>query len=202
MKGFWDSRYRENDYAYGTEVNAWIAGNWERIPRGPVLCLAEGQGRNAVFLAGKGLEVYALDQSEVGLSRARELAEARNVEVQTISADLANYPLGEEKWGAIAAVAAHFPPDIRKRLHFRIADALKPGGIFLMEGYSSRQSDMPGTGGPAHRPEMLYTTGMLREELPGMEFIILRDVNRKVDEGPYHQGLSAVIQVLAVKRSS
>lgn len=201
MKGFWDNRYTEADFAYGTEVNAWIAESWKHIPRGPVLCLAEGQGRNAVFLAGKELEVHALDQSEVGLNRARELAEARGVEVQFIPANLAHYSLGEQKWGAIIAVAAHFPPEIRKNIHGQIAGALKPGGIYLMEGYSTRQRDMPGTGGPAHRPEMLYTMGMLREELAGMEFSILRDVNRKVDEGPYHQGLSAVIQMLAVKNT-
>ena len=96
---FWDARYAEPDLAYGGAPNDFLASVADRIPRGRVLCLAEGQGRNAAFLAGLGLEVVAVDLSEVGLARARAFAEERGLEVETVAADLADYDLGPRRMG-------------------------------------------------------------------------------------------------------
>ena len=128
----WDERYAEPDFAYGDAPNDFLRAHGSTL-RGPVLCLAEGQGRNAVFLATLGLEVTAVDQSAVGLACAEQLAARNCVAIQTAVADLGGYDLGEERWGAIVSIFAHVPAAVRKALHGRIASALKPGGLFLLE---------------------------------------------------------------------
>ena len=193
--GEWDERYAAAEFAYGTEPNAFLASVAERIPAGPALCLAEGQGRNAVFLAKRGHAVTALDQSAVGLARATELAAREGVAITTVVADLADYEIARGAWSAIISVWAHVPRALRARVHAQVVAGLAPGGAFILEAYTPAQIGR-GTGGPSS-PDVLPTLAELRTELAGLTFEIGREIERDVREGRYHQGMSSVVQVLA-----
>ncbi len=199
MPTHWDERYAAPEYAYGTEPNAFLASVADRIPAGPVLCLAEGQGRNAVFLARLGHEVTAVDQSPVGMARARELGAARGVRLHTEVADLEHFAIERNHWAGIVAIFAHLPPDLRRQVHRHAVEGLRPGGAFVLEAYTPRQLTF-GTGGPPVA-ELLMTLPALREELAGLDLAIAREVEREVAEGTYHRGKSAVVQVLGFRPS-
>lgn len=192
----WDERYAEPDFAYGDAPNDFLRAQGSTL-RGPVLCLAEGQGRNAVFLAMLGLEVTAVDQSAVGLACAEQLAARNGVTIHTAVADLGTFDLGEARWGAIVSIFAHVPDAIRQAVHARIATALKPGGLFLLEAYRPEQLGL-GTGGPQNLALMM-TLAELREELAGLDWLVGEEVEREIHEGIYHNGLSRTIQVIARK---
>lgn len=195
----WDERYNEEGFAYGTEPNDFLKSECSRIPRGgKVLCLAEGEGRNAVFLAKKGYSVTAVDQSSVGLQKAKKLAFENGVEISTTVADLADYDLGTGAWDGIVSIAAHVPPALRKKIHAQVAHALKVKGVFILEAYTERHLEMKGVGGPPDKT-LLMSLDELTVELEGLEFIIAAEVERHVSEGKYHQGESAVVQLVACK---
>lgn len=194
----WDDRYGDSELAYGDRPNDFLAENADKLTAGTCLCLAEGQGRNAVWLAQQGFSVTAVDQSKVGMNRAAELARERGVALEVRVADLAEFDLGEDRWDSIVSIFGHLPPALRQDVHRRVIRALKPGGTFLLEAYTPRQIEMPGTGGPADI-EMLPGESDLRQELAGLHFPLLREVEREVNEGSYHHGLSAVVQLVAQK---
>lgn len=195
----WDQRYNEEGFAYGTEANDFLKSEYFRIARGGrVLCLAEGEGRNAVFLAKQGYSVTAVDLSSVGLQKAERLATEHGVKISTIVADLADYDLGSEAWDGIVSIAAHVPPSLRKKLHAQVISALKIDGVFILEAYSERHLEMDGVGGPPHK-ELLMSTDELKVELDGLDLIIATEVERDISEGKYHQGESAIVQVVASK---
>ncbi|HEX8724137.1 MAG TPA: class I SAM-dependent methyltransferase [Gemmatimonadaceae bacterium] len=193
----WDERYAETDFAYGTEPSAFLAAVACQIPDGPVLCLAEGQGRNAVFLARRGHAVTAVDQSAVGLGRARELAGAHGVTVECVAADLAHFEIEAGAWAGIVSIWAHLPPALRGAVYRRAVAGLRPGGVMVVEAYSPRQLEF-GTGGP-RAAELLVPRPALERELSGLEFILAQDAEREVVEGKYHRGMGAVVQVLGRK---
>ena len=194
----WDERYSAADFAYGDRPNDFLVERAAELTRGSCLCLAEGQGRNAVWLAQQGLSVTAIDQSEVGMRSATALAAQRCVAIETAVADLVDYDLGTEKWDTIISIFGHLPPTLRADVNRRIVNALKPGGAFLLEAYTPGQLDMKGVGGPSDGA-MLMRADMLREELAGLDFLVAQETEREVDEGQYHHGLSAVVQILARK---
>jgi SAM-dependent methyltransferase len=193
----WNERFSEPGYAYGTEPNEFLVSVADRIPRGKVLCLAEGEGRNAVYLAGLGYDVTAVDASTVGLEKAEALARERGLEIATVVADLSEYPIEPTHWQGIVSVFCHLPPVMRAALHERCLRGLAPGGVFILEGFARRQLEL-GTGGPKTR-ELLITLESIRQELPGLCFEIARETERELAEGKYHNGLAAVVQVLAAK---
>jgi SAM-dependent methyltransferase len=190
----WDARYSEPGYAYGTAPNDFLREMAGRIPPGPVLCLAEGEGRNAVFLAELGHAVTAVDASAVGLAKAASLARARAVGLETVHADLADFAIREGVWAGIVTVFAHLPPALRARMHSAVVKGLRPGGVYLIEAYTPQQLAF-GTGGPPD-VELLMTADALRQELAGLEFEVCREVERDVVEGRFHSGRAAVVQVL------
>ncbi len=191
----WNNRYAVAGHFYGEAPNVFVAEVALQIPAGPVLCLAEGEGRNAVHLATLGHRVTALDQSEVGLAKARRLAAARGVEIETVATDLADYSIAVAAWAGIVATFAHLPPALRRRVHRDVVAGLQPGGIFILEAYTPAQLAF-GTGGPK-LPELLMTLADLREELSGLKFLIARELERDVIEGSGHNGRGAVVQILA-----
>lgn len=198
MKQFWDVRYSEEKYAYGTEPNDFLA----TIPLGEfsghVLCLAEGQGRNAVYLAGLGFEVVAMDQSEMGLQRAKELATDKNVTIQTICANLEEFDLGNNKWDGIVTIFGHLPSELRKKVHSSITNALKPNGFFILEGYNKNQLGK-NTGGPQDA-EMLYDLDEIISEIgPAIKWKWMQNTERMVMEGHYHTGIASVVQLFGIK---
>ena len=195
----WDSRYGEPGFAYGTEPNEFLAENAERYlpPKGEILSLAEGEGRNAVFLASRGFRVTGVDSSAVGLAKARALAAERGVHIETVVEDLARFDLGVDRWDGIVSIWCHNPPEVRTRLHRSVVAALRPGGVLLLESYTPKQLDYK-TGGP-RTPELMMTAAGAREELAGLELIVAEEKLREVHEGTYHDGTSAVLQVIARK---
>lgn len=192
---FWNTRYARDDFVYGTEPNDFVAEVSARIPPGPVLCLAEGEGRNAVWLATHGHAVTAVDQSEVALGKAQSLAAARGVKIETVVADLAAYRIEPGAWAGIVATWAHLPPPLRRNVHAQAAAGLRPGGVVVLEAYTPAQLAFD-TGGP-RSVELLMTAAQLREELAGLDFEIIHEIERDVIEGGGHTGRGAVVQVLA-----
>lgn len=197
-KDMWNRRYSEPFASYGTAPNDFLKEVANRIPEGPVLCLSEGEGRNAVFLAELGHEVTAVDLSDVGLDNARALAATRNVEITTVVADLADFDPGEARWAGIVSIWSHLPRAVCTRLYPACVGALQPGGALVLESYTPRQLDLASEGGPS-APELLMTSDNVREEFAGLQFERCDEVERNVAEGRYHQGPSSTVQVLAFR---
>ncbi len=195
----WDDRYSEAGFAYGTEPNSYLAAVIDQIPRGQVLCLCEGEGRNAVFLAQQGCEVTAVDASRVGMGKAQQLAAERGVTIKTIVSDLAHFSIEENHWDAIVSIFCHVPPDIRAQVHAQVVAGLKTNGVLILEAYTPKQLEYK-TGGPAV-PEMTMNLQALQRELTGLTFVHAAEMDRDVVEGKYHTGKGAVVQVIAKKIS-
>ncbi len=191
----WEERYRTDEYVFGTEPNDFLRQHAPILVGPRVLCLAEGEGRNAVFLAEQGFEVSSVDLTEAGVAKTRRLAAERGVTVDAIVGDLAQYSLGRDRWDSIVSIFAHVPPTVRRDLHRRVVEALRPGGVLLLEAYTPDQLGR-GTGGP-QVPELTMSLAALRDELAGLEFEHGVEVVRDVVEGPGHTGEGAVVQVIA-----
>jgi len=196
--GFWDERYSEKGYAYGTEPNDFVRDHAAAITHGGrVLCLGEGQGRNAVFLAQRGFAVTAMDQSAIGLNSAKSLSRERGVHIDTVVADLDGYDIEPGAWQGIVSVFIHLQPALRRTVHEKIVGGLAAGGAFVFEAYAPRQLEFK-SGGPED-PERLADVETLKGELGGLEFEIAREVERVVEEGRYHTGRAATVQILGRK---
>ncbi len=193
----WDERYGGADYVYGTEPNEFLRQYAGRIPDGPVLCLGEGEGRNAVHLAGLGHKVTAVDQSAVGMDKAHRLATGRGVAIETVTADLAHFVIEPGAWAGIVTIFCHLPPALRRRVMAQVAAGLRPGGVFLLEGYTVEQLQYR-TGGPSTPDLMMSATG-LKRELPGLRFERAEELVRSFNEGTMHNGDAAVVQIVAVR---
>ena len=193
----WDERYSAQEYVYGTNPNKFLEANVSSIPKGKVLSLAEGEGRNAIFLASQGYSVTAVDSSLVGLNKARKLAEENGVIVEFIHTDLAEYDLGENKWDGIVSIFCPLPSSIRKQLHKKVEAALKRNGVFLLEAYTPAQLKY-GTGG-GNSVDVMQSKESLSLELAGLKFKHLIELERDVVEGIYHTGIGAVVQAIASK---
>ncbi|HEY3286927.1 MAG TPA: class I SAM-dependent methyltransferase [Gemmatimonadaceae bacterium] len=191
----WNERYSAPGYAYGTEPNDFLAGSAAQIPRGRVLSLGDGEGRNGVFLATLGQAVTSVDASPVGLAKAHALAETRGVVIETITADLAEFVITPDAWEGIVSIFCHLPPSLRQRVHAQVVRGLVPGGVFVLEAYTPAQLAL-GTGGPSD-PQMMPTLALLRDELAGLEMLHAVETERPVREGVFHDGRSAVVQVVA-----
>lgn len=193
----WDERYSEPGYIYGKTPNAYLVSVVDRLPKGNILMLAEGEGRNAVYLASLGYQVTAVDGSSVGLDKAGQLAAERGVRITTIVADLGEFRIETGEWDGIVSCYCHVPLKIRTALHRAVVNGLKPGGVFVLEGFSKEQMDYD-TGGPKV-PEMLLSLDELKHELDGLEFRHSAKLVRDVKEGRGHTGLASVVQLLCIK---
>lgn len=198
MSNPWDERYSDHEYIYGKEPNHFLDEHLDEIPKGHVLSLAEGEGRNGVFLAKNGCRVTAVDSSSVGLEKAKKLAQENSVSIETVCADLAHYQLDTNSYDAIVSIFCHIPPDARKFLYSQLADAIKPGGIFLLEAYTPSQIGK-GTGGP---PVVDFTTTLDEMKTYLQEFDIVHGVefDRDVVEGTHHTGIGSVVQIIARRK--
>jgi SAM-dependent methyltransferase len=193
----WDERYSEPGYAYGTMPNDFILAVAGSIPRGRILSLAEGEGRNAVYLATLGCVVTAVDGSAVGLRKAEALAAERGVAISTVVADLGTFRIEPEQWDGIISCYCHIPTSIRAPLHQAVVRGLKPGGVFVLEAFSKEQLAYS-SGGPQDI-DLLMSLDDLKHELAGLEFVRAATLERDVREGSRHTGLASVVQVFAVK---
>lgn len=190
----WDKRYSEAGFAYGTEPNEFLVAVAGQVPIGPVLSLGEGEGRNATYLASLGHQVTAVDQSEVGLGKAKELAAGRGLSIETVCADLSNFPVEPGAWAGVVSIFCHLPRRIRVPLYEAVVRGLRPGGVLVLEAYTPSQLEK-GTGGPKD-PDMLVSLADLAVELKGLELLHAKELEREVREGAYHTGVASVVQVV------
>ncbi|OQX28714.1 MAG: SAM-dependent methyltransferase [Spirochaeta sp. LUC14_002_19_P3] len=197
----WNQRYSEPGYAYGTDPNDFLKEQYHRIPAGgKVLCLAEGEGRNAVFLAKQGYRVTAVDLSPIGIKKAHQLAAENGVNIITNAVDLADYDMGRNEWDGIISIFAHTPVPIRRRIHALVPNALRDNGCFILEAYTIEHLQMEGTGGPmAEQKELFMSLSGLKNELAGLRMLLGNNIQRVMDEGRLHRGMSAVVQVVGTR---
>ena len=193
----WDDRYSDNEFIYGTEPNAFLVEH-SSLLGSPVLSLAEGEGRNAVYLAALGLQVHCVDVSAVGLAKARRLAASRGVDITTEVVDLAIYQPTANCYQSVISISAHLPSKIRGRLYPIIEQCLLPGGVLALEAYSENQLSR-NTGGPKD-VDMLMTVPKIVQEFPNLEPLILHEIEREVREGKHHTGLACVVQFVGKKK--
>ena len=193
----WDERYATDEFVYGRQPNDFLVSQVSALPLGKVLCLAEGEGRNAVWLARQGYQVTAVDASAVGLEKARRLAAEHEVEVEIIQADLGDFDIASESWDAVVSIFCHLPAVLRRQVHARVVNGLRSGGVLLLEAYTPRQLEF-GTGGP-QVAEMMMDKDVLSDELDGLVFRYAEECVRDVNEGRFHHGEGAVVQLVASK---
>ena len=190
----WDQRYSSKDYIYGTQANDFLVANVALLPRSKVLCLADGEGRNSVYLASLGYDVTAVDNSLVGLEKAQKLAAIKGVTINTVHADLATYDLGTQQWDGIVSIFCHLPPNFRLDLHKKIYPALTVGGVLLLEAYTPKQLEFK-TGGPP-TAALTMQSKQLISELSPLHLDLNHEIVRDIHEGKGHHGKGAVVQVI------
>lgn len=195
-KGTWDQRFAQPGYLFGTAPNAFLAREAWRIPRAArVLCVADGEGRNSVFLAGLGHAVDAFDLSPVGVAKARALSRERGVSVNYAEGDIAASPWSG-RYDAVVAIFIQFlAPDARESAFAAMKEAVLPGGLMLLEGYRPEQVGR-GTGGPDRR-EHMYTREWIERTFAGWSIELVASYDAELDEGSAHRGASAVIDLVA-----
>ncbi|MBA3033032.1 MAG: methyltransferase domain-containing protein [Gammaproteobacteria bacterium] len=197
---FWSERYAEagEDYLFGTAPNKFLVAQTQRLlPGWSALAVADGEGRNSVFLAEAGLNVTAVEISPVGLHKAQRLAASRHVEVNFVLADVLQWQAPAAFDVAVAIFVQFVGPSERSVLFDRIRSAVRPGGLLLMQGYTPQQLEYR-TGGPSAE-ENLYTTALLRAEFSSWEILELREHEDEINEGTGHKGRSALIDLVARK---
>ncbi len=195
----WDERYGGKRYFYGTEPNAFLVSQHALLKPGmKCLAMADGEGRNGVWLAEQGLDVLSLDASPVAQAKARQLAQRRGVQMRFEQADMLAWQSGA-RFDVVVAIFIQFVgPDLRPQQFANLKQHLKPGGLLLLQGYTPKQLEFR-TGGPS-QVENLYTEPMLRELCADMEILHLREHDSVIREGEGHNGLSALIDLVARKR--
>jgi cyclopropane fatty-acyl-phospholipid synthase-like methyltransferase len=196
----WDERYSGDEYFYGTEPNAFLVSQLARIKPGmKCLTVADGEGRNGVWLAEQGLNVLSVDASSVAQAKAQRLAQQRGVKMRFAQIDLITWDGGGETFDVVAAIFIQFVgPAQRPQLFAQLKRLLKPGGLLLLQGYTPRQLDYK-TGGPS-QVENLYTEAMLREAFANIDILHLSEHDDIIREGSGHSGMSALIDVVVRKR--
>ncbi|HYA36960.1 MAG TPA: class I SAM-dependent methyltransferase [Candidatus Methylomirabilis sp.] len=198
---FWNQRFAFPEYVYGTEPNAFLVSQKKYLAPGMrALAVADGEGRNGVWLAQQGLDVLSVDGSEVGLRKARELAAQRGVSIRTTLADLTTWTWPEAEYDIAAALFIHFPSEQRTRMHRKMLEALKPGGVLIVEAFTPEQLRHK-TGGPPME-EMLYTAEMLRRDFSEADILLLQETLTDLQEGSGHRGTASVARLVLRRASS
>jgi hypothetical protein len=195
----WDEKFSREEYFYGYEPNAFIASHTPLLkPRGELLCLGEGEGRNAVYLAAEGFKVTALDASSIGMTKALAMAKTRGVSFKTLLLDLQQWE-PQEKYDGILTSYLHLEEPLRTEVFRKALGALKLDGYFIGEFFSLKQ--LPRSSGGPKKPSLLYTLDSLREifAIAGSKIVLLEEREVCLDEGKGHQGEAIVIRVIVKK---
>ena len=198
----WNDRFSKDGYVFGTEPNEWLrrhATVWKAGSK--ILCIADGEGRNSIWLALQGHRVQAFDISDVGVAKARRLAKVNQVEVDFRVTGCDDFAWKTEHYDGVAAIFVQFAdPAMRERLFKNMVSSIKPGGSLLLLGYTPKQLEY-GTGGPSVLSH-LYTPDMLRQAFVEMDIQSLDEFETELNEGEGHKGRSAIIGLVATRRVS
>ncbi|RDB02531.1 class I SAM-dependent methyltransferase [Runella aurantiaca] len=197
MKEFWNTRYQEPQFAYGTRPNEFFQETIDKLPAGKILLPAEGEGRNAVYAARKGWEVTAFDYSIQAMLKTFQLAERHGVTLQYSVKDVQNFEPETAIYDAIGLFYTHFPIQIRPEFHQKLVQALKPDGYVILEGFHKNQQYYT-SGGPKDEA-LLFSLEELEAEFKDLRILSLEDKVIELDEGLYHQGKAHVVRMIAIK---
>ena len=200
-EAFWSARYRDSgdDYLFGTAPNKFLASQAALFgPDMRVLSVADGEGRNAVWLAEQGCAVSATEISRVAQEKCAKLARSRHVAVDLVQADVLNWTWPQAAFDAVIGIFIQFATSKeRPRLLNGMKAAVKPGGLLLLHGYTPKQLEYR-TGGPSAE-ENLYTEALLRDAFADWDIVLLREHEDELEEGSAHAGRSALIDLVARK---
>jgi SAM-dependent methyltransferase len=197
MKEFWNERYSQDEFIYGTEPNEFLREVLELLPTGKIILPCDGEGRNAVFAAKQGWEVNAFDFSPSAKEKAETLAKQEGVNPIFEVADIHEKEFKEDVADVVALIYAHFPEGLRKIAHQKAVKWLKPGGKLILEAFNPKQLENS-SGGPKNI-EMLYTEEMLQEDFKDLKIENLESMEINLSEGEFHKGKADVIRIIAIK---
>lgn len=199
-RAHWNERFAAPGYRFGTAPNRFLESQKHRLKQGQrALAVADGEGRNGVWLARQSLVVTSVDISPVGQAKARALAKEAGVKMEVIEADLATWSWPAAAYDVVAAIFIQFaPPPQRVKIFAAMKRTLKPGGLLIIEGYRPKQLEY-GTGGPPIA-ENMYTRELLESVFGDMEILHLSEYDAEIEEGAGHKGMSALIDLVAQKR--
>lgn len=195
----WDERYGVEEYVYGKEPNLFLKQNVNSIPKGNVLCVADGEGRNGVWLAKQGYSVTSIDFSPKAIVKINSLAQENNVSINTFCADLLKYDFGNDKYDGIISIFSHFNIVDTNKLHSKYFNALKLNGVFFMEAFAKEQLPL-NTGGPKNI-ELLYNTEDIKNSFSDSKIVLLKKDIVYLHEGDLHDGKAVVVRAI-IKKSS
>lgn len=198
-KSTWNRRFDSPDYVFGTQPNDWLKRKVQAFAAGGrILCVADGEGRNSVWLAAQGYQVDAFDISDRGVAKAKQLADNAGVHVNFTVAGCDEFVWPKDTYEGVAAIFIQFAdPAMRSRIFSKMIDSLKPGGVLILQGYSPKQLEYK-TGGPGVLSH-LYTEELLKESLGQLKMVELTSYDAELNEGAGHRGRSALIGVVATK---
>jgi cyclopropane fatty-acyl-phospholipid synthase-like methyltransferase len=193
---FWNQRYSEKELAYGLLPNRYLQEKSHLLQPGMrVLAAGDGEGRNGIWMARRQLDVWSVDYSLTGLKKERELSRNEDLDIKLLCVDLGNWKWPQNFFDAIVIIFVHFAAEVRKQIHHRIINALKPSGYLIMQSFQIAQLRF-NSGGPCSA-EMLYMPEQLRDDFAVMTILELEDTLEFLEEGTYHKGEAAVINLLA-----
>ncbi|MEY4496081.1 MAG: hypothetical protein RL744_1145 [Pseudomonadota bacterium] len=197
---FWNERFDNDEFIFGKEPNEYLVEQVSAYlkPNSSVLCIADGEGRNGVWLAKQGMRVTGFDVSDVALGKANQFAKDNQVSIQYSLCDTDGFDWQTNAYDAIIAIFIQFAnPEMRARIFKQVHQALKPSGLFILQGYTPKQLEYK-TGGPSLL-EHLYTEEMIRQLSQGFDILDLRCYEKELSEGPRHTGMSALLGMVAKK---
>ncbi len=198
MEKFWDERYAETDFAYGKNPNEFLVENITNFPKGKILFAAEGEGRNSVFAASQGFEVYAFDYSKSGQEKAMTLAQEKNTTIYYTVSDVLQLSYEANSFDTLVLIFAHFPAAIRKMAHQKLLTYVKTGGKVVFEAFAKEQLNYF-SGGPKDL-SMLFSEAEVKNEFIGIDFDFLKTEIIDLNEGPHHQGKGIVVRFIGTKK--
>ncbi|OWS68829.1 SAM-dependent methyltransferase [Polynucleobacter campilacus] len=197
---FWNQRFNKEEFIFGKEPNEYLALQTRNYlkPNDKVLCIADGEGRNGVWLATQGMRVVGFDASDIALGKAKQFAKDNQVEVEYSFSDTDSFDWQTNTYDAVIGIFIQFAdPTMRERIFQQTHKALKPGGIFILQGYTPKQLEYK-TGGPS-LIEHLYTEEMIRGLAKAFQILDLRCYEKELNEGARHAGMSALLGLVAKK---
>lgn len=191
----WNERFSQAEPVYGEQPNAFLAAQSSRFRQGMKLLVpADGYGRNGIWLARQGFSVHTVDLSQVGVARSRQTAQAAGLAMTIEQGDLALWQWPESEFDGVFAIFLHLPPELRPKVHAGMLRALKPGGLVILEAFSTAQLKYS-SGGPK-RVELLYSPELLRQDFAGAEALVLEEKEAQISEGPLHSGAASVVNAV------